>query len=329
MFLTNEFINFITEHFTTILVILIIFFISMIVLIIIKSFNESSRRNKKMRLLIEGVDRNMKDEKEVEEIKKVVTKKKRFASIRNLYKEYIYFGGTKMSFIQKMVYGYLIFFVIYLVISFEIVPSLILSFLYFVLFYLYIDTKNSRKRKRYMKSFSMSLRVICSSLEAGNSFPVAIQNIINKNTIMERLRQEFILLNNNLKTNMSLDDAMDQFYERNNMFPEFSMFVTIVQFSNKKGESGLKTVLLGLQETMEKKIENYSEIDSEIGMYQTIFYIIIIVEVGITFLMKLFKPEFFITMSTGFGPLKLVGSVICAFVGVLFFKNMIRNAAEA
>lgn len=329
MFLSNDLLNFISKHFTVILVALIIIFALMLAVLIIKNVSQTNKQNKKMRLLIEGVDRNMKDEKEVEEIKKVVTKKKRFASIRNLYKEYIYFGGTKLSFIQKMVYGYLLFFIIYLVISFEVIPSLILALLYFVVFYLWIDMKNTKNRKKYMKAFSMSLRVICSSLEAGNTFPVAIKNIISKNTIMERLKHEFILLDNNLRTNMSLDDAMDLFYQRNNMFQEFSMFVTIVQFSTKKGEVGLKNVLLGLQETMEKKIENYSEIDSEIGMYQTIFYIIILAEVLVTFLMKLFKPEFFITMSTGMGPLKLIGSVVLAFAGVLFFKNMIRNAAEA
>lgn len=324
----NNFLNFVSKYFTIILIVLIIFLFLMLILLIIKNATEKNKQNKKMRLLIEGVDRNMKDEKVVEKIKST-TKKKRFMSFRNLYKEYIYFGGTKLSFIQKLIYGYLIFFVIYLLISFEVVPSLILAMLYFVIFYLWIDRKNSKNRKKYMKAFSMSLRVICSSLDAGNSFQVAIKNIISKNTIMERLKREFVLLDNNLRTNMSLDEAMDAFYKRNNMFQEFSMFVTIVQFSTKKGESGLKKVLTGLQETMEKKIENYSEIDSEIGMYQTIFYIIILAEVAITFLIKLFKPEFFVTMSTGMGPLKLIGSVICAFASVIVFKNMIRNAAEA
>lgn len=324
----NNFLNFVSKYFTIILIVLIVFLFLMLILLIIKNITEKNKQNKKMRLLIEGVDRNMKDEKAVKKIKST-TKKKRFMSFRNLYKEYIYFGGTKLSFIQKLIYGYLIFFVIYLLISFEVVPSLILALLYFVIFYLWIDRKNTKNRKKYMKAFSMSLRVICSSLDAGNSFQVAIKNIISKNTIMERLKREFVLLDNNLRTNMSLDEAMDAFYKRNNMFQEFSMFVTIVQFSTKKGESGLKKVLTGLQETMEKKIENYSEIDSEIGMYQTIFYIIILAEVAITFLIKLFKPEFFVTMSTGMGPLKLIGSVICAFASVIVFKNMIRNAAEA
>lgn len=329
MFLSFDFTDFLSKNLNYILYALIgVIFAILIVLIIQKSV-QTNKLNKQMRLIVEGADNSMKVDVNKENEKKNVYKKERFKSFKTFYREYIYFGGSKVKFIQILVYGYVAFFVAYLLISRKIIPSIILAFLYFLIVYMLIDRKNGKNRKRYMKSFSMSMRVICSSLEAGNTFQQSIRNIIARDVIMERLRQEYIILDNNLRTNMSIEEAMQQFYLRNNMFPEFIMFVTVVQFAIKKGDSGLKEVLVQLQGTLDQKIENYAEIDSEISLYSTVFYVLIIAEIGITFLIKLFKPEFFETMSTGIGPLKLIGSVLLAAFGLLFFKNMVRNAAEA
>lgn len=329
MFLSFNLLELISKNLNYILYGLIGVIFLIIIILTIQKSTHANKINKQMRLIVEGADNSMKVEQKKGKTKKSGPKKERFKTFRTFYKEYIYFGGSKTKFIQMMLYGYVGFFIVYLLISRKVIPSLILSLLYFLIVYMLIDRKNGKNRKRYMKSFSMSMRVICSSLEAGNTFQQSIRNIIARDVIMERLRQEYIILDNNLRTNMSIEEAMQQFYLRNNMFPEFTMFVTVVQFAIKKGDSGLKEVLVQLQGTLDQKIENYAEIDSEISLYSTVFYILIIAEIGITFLIKLFKPEFFTVMSTGIGPLKLLGSVIMAAVGLIIFKNMVRNAAEA
>ena len=324
------FTDFINNNFNYILISIAALILILIFGIVIKQIIDNKKYDKKIRILVEGPDESMiVGDKKEDKKDNTVYHKERFKSAKQTYREYIYFGGSFAKFIQGIIYGYLIFFILFLAISKTVAPSIVLSFLYFIVFYLYIDIKNTKNRKKFMKSFSMSLRVICSSMEAGNSFQQSIRNIISRDTIIERLRYEYILLDNNLRTNMSIEDAMQLFYERNNMFAEISMFVTIVQFSMAKGDSGMKNILTELQATLEKKLENYAEIDSEIGMYKTVFYVIVFGEVIFAFFIKLMKPEFFIVASTGKGLFKLCGSVILMFLAVYFFKSMIRNAAEA
>lgn len=305
----------------------------LVILILISTFKiirKSIIFKKKTRMIITGVDSDTKV-KGINEKKKnkKIKKKHRKNIILNLYKEYVFFDGSKAKFFEILIIGYLVFYVVFVLLSRDFVLSAVFALAYFDLFYIFIDKKNEKNRKKYIKSFSLALRTLTASVEAGNSFPEALSLIIKRDTIGRKIRSELAYLSNNLKNNKSLEEALEEFWKRNSMFQEFSMFVIVMQFYAKKGGEGLGKILLDLERTLENKVESYSEIDTELGIHKTLMNILIYGYFAFLLVVKLFMPEFFVDISQDqFGIVKALGSVALLFFGTVFFKNMVRSAAE-
>lgn len=250
--------------------------------------------------------------------------------ITSLFKEYIFFKGSPIKFFAGLLLGYSLFMLIFYLLSKDVLLSVILALAYFNYFYVFIDKKNEKHRTAYIKHFSMSLKTITASVEAGNSFETALDSLTKRDHLNFKIKEEFAILSNNLKSNMPLDEALERFWKRNSMFPEFAMFVIIMQFFSKKGGSNLGEVLLGLEETLDKKISNYSEIETELGINKMLMdgltYLIPIALV----IIPLFMPTFFVklTSSGSMGYIKALGFVALYLFGVIFFKRMVRNTAE-
>lgn len=308
--------------------------ISILTILILSSTFKLIRKNfifkKKTRMIITGVDTNTKIKglNENKKKKRVRTKHKKNIFLR-LYKEYIFFDGSKSRFFEFLIIGYIIFYIIFVLLSRDFIISLVLALAYFDLFYIVIDKKNEKNRKKYIKSFSLALRTLTASVEAGNTFEEAISQIIKRDTIGQKIRNELAYLNNNLKNNKSREEALEEFWKRNSLFQEFSMFVIVMQFYSKKGGEGLAKILLSLERTLENKVENYSEIDTELGIHKTLMNILIYGYFAFLFIVKLFLPEFYVDISNDkFGIIKVLGSVVLLFFATIFFKSMVRSAAE-
>lgn len=322
--------DFFIENFKYFLIILIAFFGCLLIYSIAKVIIRATKYNKKTRLIINGVDVNTKvkgvKENKQKKPKRVKVKQNTFVK---LYKEYIFFGGKRSGFIKGVVIGLLLFFIAFYLLCQNVPISACFAIVYLDLFYLFIDKRNEKNRKKYVKSFSLALRTLTASVEAGNSFEEALSIITKRETIGAKIRSEFAYLSNNLKSNKSLEDALEEFWNRNNLFPEFSMFVIVMQFYSKKGGEGLSKILLELEKTLENKVESYAEIDTELGIHKTLMNGLIYVYFIFLFLVKLFMPTFYIDIvNDKFGILKVIGSVAMVFFSTIFFKNMVRSAAE-
>lgn len=320
--------DFITNNFKYFLIALIVFFSVVFIAILYIHFKKIMKYNKKTRLIVTGIDDNAK----VKNLKTVKEKTKKVKikepALKTLVKEYIFFGGSKTKFIASLIIGYLVFYVIFFIVSSNFIIAAILALAYFDLFYIVIDKKNEKNRKNYIKGFSLALRTLTASVEAGNSFPEAVTTIMKRETINEKIRTEFAYLNNNLKSTKSLNDALDEFWQRNHMFGEFSMFVIVMQFYASKGGSGLAQILLKLEKTLENKVESYSEVDTELGIHKTLMNILNYGYFIVLLFVKLFMNTFYVDLANTVGYLKCLGSVACLYIATIYFKSMVRNAAE-
>lgn len=322
-------LDFFIKNFKYFLIILIAFFGCLVLFTFVKIIVTNSKYNKKTRLIVSGTDSNTKVKgikNNKTKVKKVKTKQNAFVK---LYKEYIFFDGKRSGFIKGIVVGYLIFFLIFYILSQSIPVAAVFAIAYLDLFYLYVDKRNEKNRKRYIKGFSLALRTLTASVEAGNSFEEALSIITKRDSIEPKIRSEFAYLSNNLKSNKGLEEALEEFWKRNDLFPEFSMFVIVMQFYSKKGGEGLGKILLDLEKTLENKVESYAEIDTELGIHKTLMNGLIYVYFIFLFLVKLFMPAFYIDIvNDKLGILKVAGSVGLVFFSTIFFKNMVRSAAE-
>ena len=250
-------------------------------------------------------------------------------SLVKLYKEYIFFKGKTSRLVAVGVLGYAVFLVAFYFLSKSVPLAIIFSFSWGIILYIIIDGRTGKKRKKYIKGFSTALKTISASVEAGNTFQVAVQLILNRDTTSPRVKEEFALLNNDLKTNKSIEEALESFYKRNNMFQEISLFVVTIQFFFKKGGENLSKVLVDIEKAFEKKIENYSEIDTELGINKMLMNVLIYGYLGMFFVLPLFMPTFYPKLIEGdFGILKALGSQVLFYFGVIFFRNQIRRVAE-
>lgn len=250
-------------------------------------------------------------------------------SLVKLYKEYRFFKGTNVRLISAGLIGYVIFLVVFYFMSKSVPLAIIFSFTWGVILYLFIDGRVGKKRKKYIKGFSMALKTISASVEAGNTFQTAVQLILSRDTTSPRVKEEFALLNNDLKTNKSIDEALEAFYKRNDIFQEVSLFVITIQFFFKKGGENLSAVLVDLERAFQKKIENYSEIDTELGINKVLMNVLIYGYLGMFFVIPLFMPTFYPKLVEGdFGILKALGSQVLFYFGVMFFRNQVRKVAE-
>lgn len=260
--------------------------------------------------------------------KKLKHKKEHFAMIKKAYRDYMYFGGKKKNIIRWLLLGYIGYVLIFFALSQNIGFGLILGLNWFTVYYFILTNGNEKKRKKFIKQFNSALRVISSSLEASNTFRMAIENVAKKDTITGKLHAEFVRLDNQLKTNISLNTALKDFQKRNSLFPEVNMFCTVISFASRKGEEGIKGIIFQLEETLQQRLDNYLEIDSEISLYKIVFYIVLGVSNVAPMLLPFIKPEFWTSHENFLGVLKLIVSPLLNFVSMFLFKKFINSSAE-
>lgn len=325
------------DYKTTIIVFSIIFGLMIIYLgfISIKHFKEKRNESKKIYNIIEGVtdqEKAIELKKEIEKKKQEKNKKKpkKTNALVQLYKEYLFFDGSKLKFFLTIGLGTLGCFLIYILLSKNVLISLILSLLFLVVYYLIIESNLKKKRIKYIKSFVTSLEVISSSIIAGNSLEEALLTVTRRERLNSKLRREFILLTNNLKSNISLEEALENFSQRNYLFEEITMFCIVIQFFQKSGGRNMARIFESLKKSLNQKVENYSLIESKISMYTVCFNIFAIVELAATIICPFFFENFYENIAaTTLNMLKLVGSVAVTCFAVVLFKNSIKRAAEA
>lgn len=276
-----------------------------------------------------GLELKKSRRKDNELDKKKVKKKKKIPFI-DLYQQYLFFGGTKKKFWLTIIIGYIAFVGVYFIFSKNIIISLILSLLYLVLWYVFTESSIKKKRINYLKSFVSCLDIISSSIQAGNSLEESFYSIIKRDKINPRMKTEFTILSNNLKSNIPMEEALERFLQRNNLFSEFSMFVIVIQFFVKSGGRNMKKIFSSLQTSLNQKVENYATIEGNLTQYVMAFNLFLVLEVAATFIAPIFLKDFYTNVAADFlGYLKLAGSVLLAVFCTYMFKSSIKTAAEA
>lgn len=289
---------------------------------------KNSIRNKELRRRIIFPEKFTKALKSPEGKKKIKKKKEFF--LKKFYKEYVFFYGNGKPVIAVAFAGYAVFVVIFYLIIGSIPYALIFALTFDIIEYIFVENKTSKARKKYIKDFASAINVLSTSTEAGNTFEKGIATIVSRNTIGERIRNEFALISTDLKNNKPLEEALESFYKRNSGFQEISMFVVVVQFFNKKGGDGLREIFSELSQSLTNKINNYSEIDAEIGIYKMLMNFFIYAYFAILLFIPMFMPTFYPNLlDAGFtGYVKAFGSIFLYLFAIWFYKSMLRNSAE-
>ncbi len=310
-----------------------IIFIAMMVVLalaIILSFISIIRNNARERLrqkqlvLPEKYASKIVTEKE----KKPKKMKKDFFLIA-MYKEYVFFYGSGKRVIIEGLVGYATLMVIMFLITSDVVFALLISLSWFALLYNRIDNANTKKRKRYIKDFASAISVMYTAAEAGNTLQASIKQVTERDTIGTRIRTEFANINKDLVNNVSLKDALENFYARNKMFAEIGMFVIIMQFYSLKGGDGLKDILEDISFSLNRKITAYAEIDAELGIYTIMMNVFVYGYFALIVAIKFFMPTFYADMfDNGMQYAQAFGSAFMYMFGIWFYKSMMRGTAE-
>jgi len=257
-------------------------------------------------------------------------KKKKTFFIKKLYQEYVFFYDSAKAILISSLIGYVIFVLIFYLLCNDVLLATILALSYLVVEYIFIDGRITKARKKYVKDFSSAISVLSTSTEAGNTLEKGILAVTKRDTIGKKMKEEFGRINNDLKNNKPLDEALENFYKRNSMFQEVSMFVVIIQFFNKKGGDGLRDILDELSQSLNTKINNYSEIDAEVGLYKILMNFFIYGYFACILVVKMFMPTFYANIldqkTTGY--LKVLVSMFLYILAIYYYKSMMRNSAE-
>ena len=261
--------------------------------------------------------------------KKKLKKKKKFF-LKKFYDEYVFFYRNGKPLIIIGIIGYAITVLILYIVSSSLPLAFVFSISFLVIEYIFVDGKTAKARKKYIKDFASAINVLATSTEAGNTFEMGIASIVVRDTIGEKVRYEFSLINNNLKNNKSREEALEEFYKRNSGFQEIAMFVVVVQFFSKKGGDGLRDIFNELSQSLSTKINNYSEIDAEIGIYKILMNAFIYLYFVLLFVINLFMPTFYANLidQSFLGVVKAGISIGLYVFGIWFYKTMLRNSAE-
>jgi Flp pilus assembly protein TadB len=310
-----------------------------IILLIFKKISEYKSDERKVKEIIVGnqdavkiSDANLDEKKRLEKSKK--DKKLRKNAFYQVYVQYMFFGGTKGKLFASIFGGWGALFVIYLAVSYatggvNVLAAIVLSPLYFVVFYMFMETSLKKKRLKYIKGFISSLGVMSSSISAGNSLETAIKTVSEREMVYKPVRDQFVILSNNITSGIPLSDALDSFMKRNYLFDEFTMFAIVIQFFVKAGGRNMKKIFDSLQKSLSQKQENYATIEGNIVSYTMAFDAFLVIELLASFICPFFLSGFYSKMTGSItGMLKGVGSVLMTVVAVYVFKGSIRTAAE-
>ena len=257
-------------------------------------------------------------------------KKKTKNPIKKVAMEYQYYGGDPKKLLIIGLTGYAIFVVLLFLVSQSIGIAMILAFVWFTIFYVFIDNKNQKCRKKYIKGFASALRTLSSNIEAGNTFEQAIINVTKREGMNQKIKDEFQVLSNDIKNNKTREQAIEEFYQRNSDIPEFAMFAIVMQFFSKTGGAGLGKIIAELEDALNQKVMNYDKVSAELGVNQILMNILIYGYLLALLVINFFYTTFYsgIVDSGVLGYVKCFGSVFLHLISVYFYKNMIRKCAE-
>ena len=308
---------------------LIFLLVILILFTLFKVIKENLNKKKKLKEMLQLGDDKVSKQIGIETDKlKNKTKKQNF--LKKLITEYGYYGGNQKKLLIITISGYLIFTLLLFLISKSIVIAMILALTWLTVVYVFVDNKNSKNRKIFIKSFSQALRTLSASIQSSGSFESGVQTIMNREGINEHVRKEFTIINNDLKNNKSLNEIMEEFWKRNSTIPEFAMFAIVIQFFSKTGGAGLAKILSQLEDSLNQKVINYDKVDAELGVNKVLMNIFIYGFMLALFIVPIFKTDFYpsIVDSGMIGILKTLGSAGLHLFSVVLFKGMIRKCSE-
>ena len=260
----------------------------------------------------------------------VEIKKKSKNPIKNLVNEYKFYGGKPNILLIVALSGYALFFLILFIISGSVLLALILSIVWFTILYVFIDNKNQKNRKKYIKGFASALRSLASSTEVGNSFEQSIETVSKREGMNEKIKDEFVQISNDIKNNRTREQAIEDFWKRNSDIPEFAMFAIVMQFFSKTGGAGLSKIISQLEDALNQKVMNYDKVNAELGVNNVLMNIFIYGYLGALLFVNLFYTTFYSGLVDAgvLGYVKAFGSVFLHFIATILYKNMIRKCAE-
>lgn len=267
---------------------------------------------------------------EIELAKKRAKRAKRKYPFKKTYKEWVFYGGTKKGFFLTLGIGYSLTFLLYFLLCRDLILSFIFSLYFFLVFYMVLEQKGKRNKRNYLRGFSQALEIMEASIGAGNSLESAMVMVTRRDTINKKIIQEFTILNNNLKTNMSLSAALERFYERNKEFDEFSLFAIVLQFFVKKGGRNLKEMFNIMRASVNDKIEIETKVETKITSYKFLFIIFVVGAVAVSLLGNIFMKDFYKNLLAQgiMGYLKAFGSTALMYLSVVMFNNAVRGAVK-
>lgn len=246
-----------------------------------------------------------------------------------MYRQFVFFGGSPAKFFFIYFGGYLAFFAVYLLISGSAVIALLLALEYLAAAYLIMSGRLKKKRISYLSSFISSIDTLSAAFAAGNTFEEGISEVACRENINPKLRREFAVMSNDIKSGLSLTESVSAFVKRNTLFEEFSMFGIAIEFYDKSGGRNLCKIFEGLKESLSSKITNYAEIEGKISSYEKMFNIFIVIIILATLVVKMFMSSFYVTvLSSPSNIAKLAGGIIASLASAVFMEKTIKDAAE-
>lgn len=308
----------------SIVAVLVVFLISNSVTAIL----DEKKRKKKLGSLVNGV--TLEEQMQfISKMKPKVKKPKKYP-FKGFIDEYAYFDGNFKKMIITLISGYILFFLLYFIITKNVVISLSFAFYFILIYYLKVSSGLQKKRIKFLRSFSSALEIYSASLEAGNSTSTAIEQITQRKNLHPKVIREFDLLHNDLADGTSLEQALNEFWKRNNMFNEVTMFVIVVQFYEKTGGRNTKQMFGDMKKSINTTIESYSQIDSRTSIYSMMLLIFTIISVAFTLVGGFFIDGFYTSLTGSFiGYVKMYGSMLLLIFANYFQRSMVKNAAEA
>lgn len=303
--------------------------VGLILLTIFKLIKGSLSRRKSLKLMLQLDDDKVSKQLNTE-VNKLQNKTKKKNFIVRLIDDYGYYGGNKKKLLLVTVAGYIILTLILYLLAKDILLAILLGFTWLTVVFVFIDGRNSKNRKIFIKSFSQALRTLSASIQSGGSFEGGVKTIMNREGINEHVRKEFTIINNDLVNNKTLGEIMEDFWKRNSTIPEFAMFAIVIQFFSKTGGAGLGRILGQLEDSLNEKVINYDRVDAELGVNKILMNLFIYGFMGALFIVPIFKTDFYPSLidSGAMGYLKALGSVALHIFSVVLFKGIIRKCSE-
>jgi Flp pilus assembly protein TadB len=246
-----------------------------------------------------------------------------------LFGQYLFFGGSIGGIAGIFLGGYAAAFCAYLAVSRNALIAFVLAALYPAVAYMMLGASMKKKRIEYIKSFVMAIGIVGSAFSAGNSFPEAIDMVVRRDSLGEKIRREFAVMGNQIKSGSSLTKAVNDFTERNRMFEEFSMFGIAIEFYETNGGRGIGRMFSTMEKSLTRKIENYAEIEAKISSYERMVRIFLLLEMTASLIATFFVPNFYVTVaSSGTNMLEMAGGVALSMASSFLFEMIVRDAAE-